>query len=118
MNEGVRERTRKAVTRLSPSQKIAFMVALGLVTTEHLEGKHSQAGPGRAHRWAGGLLNWPRTEAAGVWAPRVRWQRLSPEPGPSSLGSPVCPLAPGLSAQSPRGHLLISVGRCGCLAPQ
>lgn len=46
---------------VSSPQKIAFMVALGLVTTEHLEGERLRAGRqgrGRHAGWGGGRAVW------------------------------------------------------------
>ena len=51
------------------------MVALGLVTTEHLEGEGPCGGAGPGLRDGGrGVLNWHQTEAVGLGFP-VRWQR-------------------------------------------
>lgn len=54
---------------LFSSQKIAFMVALGLVTTEHLEGKDGESLVGRA-----------------LWGPKQKQQSLG------CLGSWLCPI--------------------------
>lgn len=53
------------------------MVALGLVTTEHLEGKDQGTGLALPAGWGGGWVqSWRLTEAVGLGLP-VRWHCLS-----------------------------------------
>lgn len=85
-------------TSVSSSQKIAFMVALGLVTTEHLEGRSAAGRLGLALRTGGGgrVVCWNQPGAVGLSPPG---QRAVPEGEPASgrpAPVPAMAASPGL----------------------